>query len=326
MDDRGFGWDRYVAWLVEREGTLTAVADVLAAERGHAENVGSIERALRRLRANGTQDGGKWGARALRRYGLPEAVDARLRWMGTYHSRFTDLPVSVCEDLVRTWDHPPVSAQRGARAWLLLARVTVAIRRRERAEMGRLLADAGLAGELPPEVVAEAALARAWLASRDDLERVPEHLAVAEAALAEVEDPWERACLHARWVDHQGYEWNHVRRGRPPDAAAALAWYLQIPEDGPPFARARRANGIAFCRWKLGDAEGGVQSALAAAEHAGDGGHVRLRAMALAMVARIDPQRADARARAEAIASQLDDELLAHRFARARASDRGSTG
>ncbi len=52
----------------------------------------------------------------------------------------------------------------------------------------------------------------------------------------------------------------------------------------------------------------------AAARHAGDGGHVRLRAMALSMLSRVDPERTDALARALAIARTLDDELLVRRF------------
>src|SRR5689334_3427728 len=100
----GFSWGEHVAWLVERHGSLSAVAERVAALRGYTDDVASIERALRRLRARGQLGGGAWGERVLAAFGLPDAVDARARWMGAYHSRFTDLPLPVCQDLVRLWD------------------------------------------------------------------------------------------------------------------------------------------------------------------------------------------------------------------------------
>lgn len=109
-------------------GTLAAVAERLASQRGFSDDVNSIERALRRLRTRGQLAGGTWGARALTVFGLPAAADARARWMGAYHSRFIDLPVPLCLDLVRPWDRPPVSKAPAARLWLVLARATCALR------------------------------------------------------------------------------------------------------------------------------------------------------------------------------------------------------
>ncbi|MEQ1505855.1 MAG: hypothetical protein ABMB14_26710 [Myxococcota bacterium] len=314
MDDRGFGWDRYVAWLVERSGSLTAVADRLAAARGYDDDVGTVERALRRLRTRAQEPGGKWGERAVRLFGLPDAVDARIRWMGAYHSRFTDLPVPVCEDLIRAWDAPPITDARGARSWLALARVTVAMRRRDLDATVIHLAAVPDTAELAPEVRIEAWLSHAFVASRRDPPAVDGWLERIGELLDAIADPEERANLHARWIDHRGYELNHQRGARGPDPAAAERVYLEIPEVGPPFASARRSNGLAWCRWKLGRVDEALRCAERAADHAGDGGHVRLRAMALAMVARIDPTRTDARDRARAIAASLDDEILKLRF------------
>ena len=42
-------------------------------------------------------------------YTAGSAVAARVRWMAAYHSRFTDLPVAIGEDIVRLWDHPPTT-------------------------------------------------------------------------------------------------------------------------------------------------------------------------------------------------------------------------
>ena len=100
-EPEGFDWAAYVGWLVERHGTLAAVAEALAAERGHAETQGSIERALRRLRGREGRDGGTWGLRVLRRFGMPDDVTSRVRWMGQYHTRFSDLPRALCLELLR---------------------------------------------------------------------------------------------------------------------------------------------------------------------------------------------------------------------------------
>src|SRR4051812_1873228 len=97
----GFTWADYVDWLVKTAGSLAAAAARICAQHGYKESTESVERALRRLRDRGQEEGGKWGVRALSTFGLPGAAEARTRWMGAYHSRFTDLPVSICEDLIR---------------------------------------------------------------------------------------------------------------------------------------------------------------------------------------------------------------------------------
>src|SRR4029077_2450615 len=103
------------------------------------EDVESITRALRRLRTRGCLPGGKWGERLLRTFGLPASVDARLRFMGSYPSRFVALPVPLCSDLVQLWDRPPTSESRAGRLWLALARSTLALRARDYGEAGEQL-------------------------------------------------------------------------------------------------------------------------------------------------------------------------------------------
>lgn len=312
MAENGFTWESYLAWVVQTAGSLADAADRLAASRGYTDDVGTVERALRRLRSRGTGPGGKWGLRAIRVFGLPDAVSERVRWMGAYHSRFTDLPAGVCEDLIRAWDRPPTTDARTARTWLQLARITLALRNHDVDGAIAALRDVPLADDLPVEARIETLLALAYVASRRDPAAVPDRLAEVGALLDGVADRAERACLHARWIDHRAYDLNH---GRPPDPAGAERLYLEIPEDGPPFALARRANGLAYCRWRLGRVDEAVACAAAAADHAGDGGHVRLRAMALGMAARIDPSRTDALERARSIALRLDDEILKFRYA-----------
>ena len=121
-------WGAYLDALADEHGSLAAVSERLAATHGWREEVESITRALRRLRDRGSLPGGKWGDRLLRTFGLPGSVDARLRFMGSYHSRFVDLPVPLCSDLVQLWDRPPTSESKAGRLWLSLARATLALR------------------------------------------------------------------------------------------------------------------------------------------------------------------------------------------------------
>lgn len=318
--DPGFSWADHVAWLVERQGSLSAVAERLSALRSYEDDVGTIERALRRLRARGQRDGGAWGARVLAAFGLPDAVEARARWMGAYHSRFTDLPLPVCRDLVQLWDRPPLSDAPGSRLWLALAHASCALRgdAREAALVHFRRARASLA-KAPPEARAELLLAEAFVASRIEVERVPGLLAEVEPLLTADMPADDRACLHARWIDQLAYERNRSRGARAADPAGAEALYAAIKIEGaPPFVLCRRANGLAYARWKLGFPEEGAALARQACEHAGDGGHLRLRAMALSMLSRIarGPESDEARRRAIAIAMALDDEALRLRFER----------
>lgn len=90
-----------------------------------------------------------------------------------------------------------------------------------------------------------------------------------------------------------------------------------------PFARSRRANGLAYSRFRHGDIAGALHHARLAARHAGDAGHVRLRAMALLMIARVAPDTEegdDARTRARTIALGLADTVLLSRCEASRRS------
>jgi hypothetical protein len=315
-----FDWGAYVAWLVESAGSLAAVADRLCAARGYKDDVASAERALRRLKKRGTQRGGTWGTRAIAVFGLPDAVHARVRWLGQYHARFTDLPVGMCADLVRAWDRPPTTESRIGRAWLALAKSSLALRERRHddaiAELDRARADLAAA---PAAAKLEALYVRTYISSKQVYVRTSlsevEQSAIREL-LRQVDDSNDRACLAARDADHRAYELN-----RAGDHAGAAALYRALPDgDGTPyFARARRASGLAYARWKQGERDEAATLAAQAAELAGDGGHARIRAMALQLVARITGD-ADAERRALAIANQLEDETLVARFTTARSS------
>jgi len=237
--------------------------------------------------------------------------------MGAYHSRFTDLPVSVCEDLVRLWDHPPTTERREDRAWLALARTTILLRKNDFAaahtELTRAEKDLSVA---PEEARVEAALALAFIASRSAPETVHVLLATVTPLLSRVSSGDDRACLLARYIDQQAYSLG-TKDGGKEDGAAREAMYRKIPvENAPPFALCRRANGLAYALWKQGKKDEAAAHAREAATHAGDGGHVRMRAMALAMLARIlRGEEADrASLRAKEISRRLEDETLRTRF------------
>jgi len=318
----GYSWGDYLAQLVAEHGSLAAVALKLAEVATSTDDVASIERALRRLRGRGNRDGGDWGRRLIRRFGLPHSVEGSLRWMGVYHGRFADLPTSVCLDQLRLWDRPPVSESR-ARVWLQLGLASVALRRREWDEAAQHLGQARLVGAVEAAARVELALTEAFLASqRRDRAQVAEALGEAGRLLEGDEvAAEERACLHARWIDQRAYQLNHPPDGQPADWRGALALYGSIPREGVhPFVSYRRDAGQAYARWRLGDRAEAAALAESACRHAGDGGYVRLRAMGLLLLSRIlgEVEGAAARARAHAIARRLEDEELLGRAARSR--------
>ena len=310
-DPIDFDWQRYVAWLVANHGSLAAVAARLAEERGFREDVQSIERGLRRLRGRGARDGGTWGTRCLRAFGLPKGIEGRVRWMGHYHSRFTDLPRSICLDLLRPWERPPI-AESPARAWVLLGRASVALRGRFVVEAEEMLDRAEPVAVGPAK--AEALLVRAFIDSRRRPERVEQGLDAAEAEVRGLPRDEDRACMWARLVDQRAYQLN-VRR-KEPEAAEEL--YAGIPRVGPPFALVRRHNGLGWCALVQGHRDGAIAHARLSVQHAGDAGSLRLRVMALNLLSKAigGDEGEQIRVRAVLMASRLEDEALRVRLLR----------
>jgi hypothetical protein len=318
----GYTWGDYVAALVDAEGTLTAVAQKLLRRGADTDDIGSVERALRRLRERGQRDGGVWGQRLLRAFGVPRTVEARVRWMGLYHSPFTDLPVGLCLDLLRVWDRPPVSESK-ARVYLLLGFAICALRQRQFDEARAQLdaARSALAGALDGAALVEHALELAYLESREAPELVPALLDEAERALASAAlDESDRACFEARLVDQRAFRENHERTREGYERALARYEALS-PANVHPFASYRREAGLAYGHLALGNSVQALAHAEAAVRHAGDGGFVRLRVMGLILEARILGSEAGVVLdRAHAIALRLGDEELLVRVARARAA------
>lgn len=324
----GWGWAEYLAALVAESGTLSAIAWKLFEAGDGSDDVASVERALRRLRERGQRDGGIWGQRLLRRFGVPRRIEDRLRWMGLYHSPFNDLPLALCDDQLRLWDQPPIAASR-ARVWLVLAAASVALRRREFAqaqakldEAARILGQPDSDASARADARIEAALARAYLQSRTaSQDHVDASLAVAERELDQATLAAEdRACFVARLCDQRAFALN--RRG---EHRAALQLFQALPAaDVHPFASYRRDAGLAYGHLRLRQPDEARRHAQRASDHAGDGGYTRLRVMSLILLARVqadlDRDRAAASAtlhRAQAIAQRLGDEELALRVARA---------
>jgi hypothetical protein len=314
---QAFDWAQYVDQVIAERGSLALAARFLAERRNFAEDVGSVERGLRRLRERGHKDGGVWGQRALWCFGLPGAVGDRIRWMGQYHTRFTDLPTSLCEELLSPWDRPPVS-ESVARIWVLLGRVSLGLRRRQ--DVRALLEQAGvLASAAESSARIELALVSAYAWGRSDPPRAQAALTHAGALLERSPSdvtPADHACLFARYVDQVAYPLNKPG-GAPARHREALALYEQIPPEGPLFARCRRENGLGWTRLQLGEREQALEHARASVAAAGDAGLLRMRAMALNLLARASEGEAaeQARARAQAIAAALEDEALLLRFA-----------
>jgi hypothetical protein len=319
----GYSWEDLVAALVAEHGTLTAVAWKLI-DRADVDDVASIERALRRLRARGQRDGGVWGQRLLRRFGVPRAITERVRWMGLYHSPFNDLPLSLCLDQLRLWDRPPVAGTR-ARVWIELGYASCALRQRRHdaaAQHCQNVAGALAGAEADWDAARlELALIRAFVASRaaDDVavaRLLDEAARLLDAATL---GPGDAACFRARLVDQRAFQLNRVHEAN--SDARALGLYRALPaEEAHPFASYRRDAGLAWGLFRAGDVDAALRLAERATAHAGDGGYTRLRAMGLLMQAKIRGGAGDdgaARAalleRARGIALRLEDAELLRR-------------
>lgn len=308
----GLRWDLLVDGLARDHGSLAAVAERLCEHRRWQDDRASVERALRRLRGRGQRSGGLWGERLVACFGLPLEVEARARWMGVYHSRFTDLPVALCEEQLQLWARPPVW-ETPSRAWLEMGFASVALRRQLAPQA---LAHASQARSLAPKAgpgaMLEVGLLEGFLESRVEpearaLARLERLAPLLEAKGLPEED---RACWRARWVDQVAWVHTHAS---PPRLEQARALFEGLPEEAPPFARCRRHNGLAWVHYRLGDLEGARALASLSVRDAGDAGLLRLRAMALTLRARITGDEGD-RARAVALTRALGDDALAHRL------------
>jgi len=318
----GFDWDAFVLAFVEEHGGWTALCDELLRRAAGTDDFPSdpqvIEKGLRRLAKRGNKTGGQYGRWMIRHFGIPSSLLRWAQWMGQLHSRFSDFPSSLRWEQLSLWDRPPLTESRIA-AWIHVGMASVLLRMQQNDDAARRLTmaergaeQAGIACRM------EVALLRAKLLT--DEGRRPE----AEALFDSVER-WlaadelsadDRRCYHARLVGQRAYHLTRPAPGYAEDLASALTLFESI-DDEPflPFVAFRKGNGLAYCHWKLGDAAQGQHWARLAEQHAGDGGFVRFRIMALNLLCRMLPaaEAAPVRARAERLAQLLEDEDLLRR-------------
>ncbi|MFC4009374.1 hypothetical protein ACFOY2_19230 [Nonomuraea purpurea] len=309
----GCTWQRYLEHLTEEHGGWTALTHTLMRRAGPWAGLpidpGTIERGLRRLRSRGNASGGQYGRWLLHYFGVPQPLDDTARWMGRYHGRFADLPLSLREAQLRLWDRPPI-AESPAACWGHLGLASVALRRRNpqdarlrlahAAETAYVVDTAHMAdtghGFKTAHMAVAAQVESALLEARLEMDagqaaHADEALARARAQVARLPPGGERDCYHARWADQRAYRLIHA--GPQPRLLAAARLYRSINVHSPAaFALFRRDHGLAYCHWKLGDRDRAIHHARAAAEQAGDAGLLRFRVMALQLLAHIEPSEA----------------------------------
>ena len=328
----GCTWERYVDQLTREHGGWTALTNLLIRRAGPSVGLpidpGTIERGLRRLRVRGNASGGQYGRWLLRYFGVPRPLEDTARWMGQYHSRFSDLPLSLRAAQLWLWDRPPI-AESPAACWIHLGLASLALRQGDLDDTRRRLTQARAAASPSSQVATvspspqiatgsssvqiatawiEAALLEARLESdAGHPARAAEVLTETGGWIAELPAGPERDCYHARCADQRAYQLLHGDPAPRPAQAARL--YRSINASSPAaFARFRRDHGLAYCHWRLGDHERAVRHARAAIEQAGDAGLLRFRVMALELLAHIEPREARTlRRRAANIVAELVD-------------------
>jgi hypothetical protein len=262
-----------------------------------------VEKGLRRLRRRENAEGDKYGRLLIRTFGLPESQLTWARWMGQYHGRLSDLPVAMRRDQLRLWDRPPLSESPAA-IWVHLGLAGLARRAGDEEAMDRRLELARLQKQAPTDARLELLLLEAVVAMDrgQELDWVPQ----AEELLAT--RPAEGVSYRARVLDQRAYAAARGWRDHPDRLRAALDLYSEIPDEGDPFPRFRRAHGRAWCLWRMED-EGALEEANRAVQFAGDAGLMRFRCMALGLRWRIAGLASDG-SRAMNLARRLQDERL----------------
>lgn len=319
----GIRWADLIEPLVASHGGWTALADTLIRRAGPSAQLSTftVEKGLRRLAKREHEDGGRYGRLLLRHFGVPRAIEDWARWLAQYHGRFTDLPSSLRLEQLRIWDRPPISESPVA-AWIDVGLASAHHRRGELDACHRRLAGARtFAKRHRSDAEIEVALFDARLfGDDDDPFAASRELDRAERAIDAHSIPRaDRLCYRARLLGQRAFLLTRPPPGRAPDLLGARELFLAIEEDpAVPFASFRRANGLAYCAWQLGDPSEGARLARLAAEHAADAGLVRFRVMALSMLSRMLPpdEAGPVIARTERLARALEDEELVRRVDR----------
>jgi hypothetical protein len=108
----GLTWAEYVERWVEDCGGWLPLADQLIHRAGDRVEVPSdpqtVERGLRRLAKREHKPGGQYGRWMMRFFGVTSPIEHSVRWLGTYHARFADLPSGLRLEQLALWNRPPV--------------------------------------------------------------------------------------------------------------------------------------------------------------------------------------------------------------------------
>jgi len=319
----GLSWSAYVARWVDNTGGWLPLADALIARaRGRfdvPDDPQTVERGLRRLARRDHKPGGQYGRWMLRLFGVTPSIEQWLRWLGTGHTRFADLPAGLRLEQLTLWNRPPI-AETALVAWLELGIAHAHHSRLDHEACDHWLARAALRAPAAGPA-AELELVLAQLETESDARRhatAPARLATADALLARPASTVDDADVYrARVAIQRAVLCTRPPAGEPIDVAGARVHYGAIPDSPVPYVACSRALGLAYCAWSLGDRSEAATWATRAIDEAGDGGLVRLRVRALNMLSRIvDGQRAtEINARAHRIATMLEDEELLRRVA-----------
>ena len=311
-----FAWADLVDHVVRTEGGWAKTADELARRLRlagvDAPDLGTIEKGLRRLHSRSGDSGGQYGRWLIRHFGVPSEIENQLRWMAQYHSRFGDLPTSLRLQHLRLFDRPPVS-ESSLIVWIHVGMAS-AHHRRQQTELcqQRLTAAQSKTSSAEPLARLEVGLLAARIASDGgDIDGARQRLADLEPLLND--DDLEHMPYRARLNGQQAFQ---LTRSSPDDnhLESARQLFLNIASDtGIPFVDYRRTAGLAFCAWRLGNISEGRRLAQLAGEHAGDGGLIRFRVMALNLLSKMSSsaEAVQLRARAKRLADSIEDFHLA---------------
>lgn len=318
-----FTWAQLVDHLAAERGGLTELArhllDIAPSGAQLSADPLTIERGLRRLRQQGNTPGNKYGRLLLRHYGVPRSIASWARELGQYHSRSSDLPVSLRRDQLRLWDCPPIGESPKVAVWIQLALASVSHREGDTAQLEQRLSLARLLiPHAEPAALSELALFEARLAlDRGDEEGCTDALARAEQLLARLQAQ-ERGCYLARLQDQRAYRASRGWRDHPERLILAMNHYEALPQEGEPFVLFRREHGRAWCLLRLGRLVEAREAAALACQHAGDGGFIRLRVMSLGLRAHLEgpetPEGQTFLQRARQMAERLGDTQLLARL------------
>lgn len=329
----GLNWESVVLAWVQELGGWTKLSDELMRrardEDSIPTDIGAIEKGLRRLARRENRPGGQYGRWLTRYFGMPASLEHWARWMGQYHSRFADLPTSVRWQQLSAWDKPPISETRIV-AWIHIGLASVLLRMGDlTSALARLEMAEAVASGAGDACLLEVMLVRAKL--QTDMGDKRGAASTLDGAGALLGDAWlgeeDRLCYHARWIAQRAYQLTSPHPQPAEAIAEARRLFESIPDEPfVPFVAFRKCNGLAYCAWRLGWDTKALSLARLAEQHAGDGGLVRFRVMALKLQARIEgasPASSTAQAhaekllrRAERLAELLEDADLSQRLRR----------